>query len=290
MRTILIILIASLSAIKTSAQHLDNLWCFNSVSGNCVRYEASDVATPHKSQAHSQHLYLKMDLGSANIFSLCAMSLASAGLNAATNRSFSVTSFLVSPITAKAGSTELDIENYKWNLLDGNDLFKDVQLGGRIGWKSAEPLNVANFGFYGSFHYRINQFKIEDKAQNDYLKHNIQRMFIGLTAFVDLGDWEHGLVTTIEAGVRYSIATKYKNPYNLDKGALNNGLTTHFAVYLSPTSDFALQDLGFFVDINHFNLLNDSKMSFVGLSEIRTWTMGISFAINSHQADVRAKY
>ena len=71
-----------------------------------------------------------------------------------------------------------DYENYKWNQINAGDLFKDIQIGGGLGWQSQR--GAFNAGFFASLHYKINQFKVEDKFQNASLKHNVQRIIPGI--------------------------------------------------------------------------------------------------------------
>lgn len=242
-----------------------------------------------KRTGRNQSFYRHIDMESGNIFSLAAFSLAGGLLNKASDK-LCKNAFLVTPITAKANSTDLNVENYKWNHLDAEDLFKDVQLGGRLGYQSQR--GMFNAGCYASLHYRINQFKVEDKFQSEYLKHNIHRIMPGINAVFVIGEFagienSSSLRTYIEVGLRYAIVTKYENPYNLGKKDLNNGLVSHFAVYLAPNRRISLQDIGIFVDINHYDLIKDKNISSSAMSSLKTWTLGIQFSITQRQAELR---
>lgn len=236
-------------------------------------------------------LYRSMDLESGNVFSLFGGTLIGGLTNMLTGTAVCKNAFLITPISAKAKPNELSVENYKWNLTDANDLFKDIQVGGRIGYIST--YGFFNAGFYASLHYRINQFKVEDKVQNAYLKHNVHRIMPGFCALFRLGEvaginHSSGVLWTIETGLKYAVVTKYENAYNLDKSTLNNGIISHFAVYCSPNSDFCLQDIGLFIDINHYNLIKDAGKQYI--SDLNMWTLGMQIAISPSQASARARY
>ncbi len=279
-KIIYLLTIIYVAGINARAQQNDGLLCFNSdiKRSSCVR-----VTQPEKIQYRKQSFYRHIDFESGNIFSLAAFSLVGGLLNNAVQDKLYRNAFLFTPVKAKANSTDLDIENYKWNQINAGDLFKDIQIGGGLGWQSQR--GAFNAGFFASLHYKINQFKVEDKFQNASLKHNVQRIIPGINAVFTIGDLTgDGVRTYIEAGLRYAVAVNYQNPYNLKTKDLNNGLVTHFAVYVAPNPDFLLQDIGFFVNINHYNLIKDKTVSNSAVSELKMWTLGIQFSISRDQA------
>ena len=230
---------------------------------------------------HDQRFYFKLDLESGNIFSCAALAGISAGFNASTHRDFSINAFTFNNIKAKENTS---IENFEWNKLSAEDLFRDIQTGVRIGFKTDNG-GFVNAGFYTSFHYKVNQFKLQDFNTKVFEKHNIHRALFGLTALMQLGGDGESFLGFIEAGIRYAVATKYNNPYNADKSKLNNGIISHWAFHFSPNGGtIGMQDIGFFFDINHYNLLKNNALSSQPINGIKMWTVGISFAITPGQA------
>jgi hypothetical protein len=244
----------------------------------------TNLFAQNERNGHDQSFYFKLDLESGNIFSCAALSGVSAGLNAVTKRNFSINAFTFNMLKAKENT---DVENYEWNKVTAEDLFKDIQTGIRIGTRTDRD-NFVHFGFYGSVHYKINQFKLEDFATKEFEKHNIHRLLLGLSALMHFGGFGHDFNAFLEAGARYAVATKYGNPYGADKSKLNNGVITHWAFHFSPNgSTMGFQDIGLFVDINHYNLLKDNAFVQNPINEIKMWTLGISCAITPGQAKNR---
>lgn len=240
-------------------------------------------------QAKTNNFYYSVDLGSGNIFSLLGASLVSGGVNSINalrkNGGLVNCAYLESPIKAYSGNTELDIKKFKFNEITARDLFKDIMAGFRMGWQTDVSINTFNFGFYASYHYRINQFKVEDPSDGDFYKHNIHRSLIGLSAMLEFGDYD-AVRTIVELGVKYGIATKYQNPYNHAAKDLKNGLISHFAVVFDMPEDKWLNDFGVFVDINHYNPFEKIKP----VTELKIWTLGISFTVDYFQGSVAKKY
>jgi len=233
---------------------------------------------------HDQRFYFKLDLESGNIWTCAAFAGVSAGLNATTHRDFSINAFTINVVKAKENT---DVTNYEWNKTSVEDLFKDIQTGVRFGFKTDNE-SFVNIGGYGSVHYKINQFMLEDFATKEYEKHNIHRILFGLSALMQFGGYGRSFKAFLEVGARYAVASKYENPYGADKLKLNNGIISHWAFHFSPNgSTVGFQDFGLFVDINHYNLLKDNALMQTPIKEIKMWTIGISFAITPGQAKNR---
>lgn len=242
----------------------------------------ASIGTSLFAQGHDQRFYFKLDLESGNIFTCAAFAGVSAGLNAATHRSFSINAYTINNIKAKENT---DVKNYEWNKTNAEDLFKDIQTGARIGVKT-DYESFVNIGFYGSVHYKLNQFKLEDFATKEFQKHSIHRVLFGLSALMQLGGYGRDFKAFFEAGARYAIATKYQNPYGADKSGLNNGIISHWAFHFSPNgSTIGFQDIGVFFDMNHYNILKDKAFAQSTINEIKMWTIGITFAITPGQAN-----
>ena len=290
-KKLFLILTVCIIAVRSYAQPIDGMLCLNSNYLGFNEYRVidyDDIARPQKKTVRNQSFFRHIDLELGNIFSLAAFSLAGGLLNMAVSDKLCREAFLITPISAKSNTIDLDVENYKWNHIDANDLFKDIQIGGNLCYQSQR--GVFNAGMFASLHYRINQFKVEDKNQNSMLKHNVHRIIPGINTIFSFGDLTSARIRTyIEAGIRYAIAVNYSNPYNLETNDLNNGFISHFAVYVAPNPDFFLQDIGLFIDINHYNLAKSDKISST-ISDMKMWTLGIQFSISRGQAEERTKY
>lgn len=240
-------------------------------------------------QAKKNSFYYSVDLGSGNIFTLLGASLISGGINSieplAQNGGLIDCVYLESPIKTYSGNIELDINKFKFNEINARDLFKDIMVGFRMGWQTDVSINFFNFGVYASYHYRINQFEVKDPVNGEFGLHDIHRSLIGFTTMYYFGDYT-SVRPIVELGVKYGIATKYENPYNYGAQKLKNGLISHFAVLLDMPYDKWLNDFGIFVDINHYNMFENIKP----VSEIKTWTLGISFTVDFYQGSATKKY
>lgn len=241
-------------------------------------------------QAKKNSFYYSVDLGSGNIFTLLGASLISGGVNSieplAQNGGLINCAYLESPIKAYSGNTELDVNKFKFNEIKARDLFKDIMVGFRMGWQTDVSINFFNFGVYASYHYRVNQFEIKDPIESEFKTHGLHRSLIGLTTMYSFGDNTAAVRPIVELGIKYGIASKYENPYNYDAKDLKNGILSHFAVVFDMSYDKWLNDFGIFVDINHYNPFENIKP----VTEMKTWTLGISFTVDFYQGAVTNRY
>lgn len=178
--------------------------------------------------------------------------------------------------------------NFKKNSLTGikfNDLFNNFQGGVKVGYRT-DFTGFTNVGIYGSAHYRLDNYFLSSSSVSEPESHRADRIYIGANLLLILGKIDYDFKVTIEAGLRYSLGVNYKSPYGQDLHQLNNGFISHYAIKFSGPS--LLQNLGVFVDISHFNLLNEDYIS----NNIRPYenikfkpiTLGITWTITPHQA------
>lgn len=223
--------------------------------------------------ANAQNLYYRLDVGTNNIYSFAAANLATAGLNALTDKMLFDNAYTYTYLNT---SNEFDAKNYSIVGMTARDIFSDITAGGKIGYQSFNP-GIFNWGIYGSAHYRINQFKSSLKGQNDELHNDIQRVLLGGGLLFNLGDIESSTRFVIEAGVRYELPLSY-NRLNGQKvsDVLNSGLSSHFALRINGNG--LLQGLGIYADIPHYNLFKDSVGN-IDNPKLKMYTFGIIYTI-----------
>lgn len=223
--------------------------------------------------ANAQNLYYRLDVGTNNIYSFAVANLATAGLNALTDKMLFDNAYTYTYLNT---SNEFDAKNYSIVGMTARDIFSDITAGGKIGYQSFNP-GIFNWGIYGSAHYRINQFKSSLKGQNDELHNDIQRVLLGGGLLFNLGDIESSTRFVIEAGVRYELPLSY-NRLNGQKvsDVLNSGLSSHFALRINGNG--LLQGLGIYADIPHYNLFKDSVGN-IDNPKLKMYTFGIIYTI-----------
>lgn len=163
--------------------------------------------------------------------------------------------------------------------LTARELFNNVQAGLKIGYQTYSP-ETFNFGIYGSAHYKLDQFEVGSNDDNMAFQ-RANRILIGATALFSLGSMDKASRVIIEVGERYSCGISYKSPLSDSKDQLNDGFISHFAVKLASRG--LMQDVGVFVDINHFNLWKDYLPGY----KLNDITFGLSWKITPQQADSR---
>lgn len=178
--------------------------------------------------------------------------------------------------------------NFKKNSLTGvkfNDLFNNFQGGIKLGYRT-DFTGFTNIGLYGSAHYRLDNYLLSSDSGTGLASNRADRIIVGANLLLILGKIDSNFKVTAEAGLRYSLGINYKSPYGHDLQQINNGFISHYAVKFSGPS--LLQNLGVFVDISHFNLLNEGYISNGILPyenmKFKPVTLGITWTITPHQA------
>ena len=230
------------------------------------------------SRAKNHNLYFHIDFGSGNIYPT-VISMATGYFNYLLDRPIFETSYNYSFITAKYGNEKLDTKHYDFNGLTARDLFNDIEAGIKLGYQTYTP-DLFNVGIYGSVHYKLDQFMVKGYNESDYQSQNIHRVLLGATAFTTIGKMDNALKVTLEAGCRYNIGCLYKvNSVKMDD-ALNNGLSSHFAIKFAGEEIY--QNIAIFANFNHFNLL---KAPINGVDKINMWSIGITWSLTPVQID-----
>ena len=223
--------------------------------------------------AKAQNLYYRLDIGTNNVYSFAAANLATAGLNALTDRMLFDNAYTYTYLN---GINGLETKGYNVAGMTARELFSDFTAGGKIGYQSFNPGSF-NWGVFGSAHYRINQFKTSINDQSDFIHNDIQRLLLGGGLLFNFGDIESSTRFVIEAGVRYEMPLSY-NRLNNGKvsDVLNSGLSSHFALRINGSG--VLQGLGVYADIPHYKLFKDTG-SLSNMPNLKMYTFGIIYTI-----------
>lgn len=226
----------------------------------------------------NHNLIFNVDIASGNPYTIAASSVITGLANYyLLNDAFFENSFIYG--LYKTNVDGLQVRTMNPMGLTASELFNNLQVGLKLGYQTYSP-EFFNFGFYGSAHYKIDQFNIGYNDDN-MQKHRAQRALFGATALLSLGSMNQPSRVIIEAGVRYSMALAYKSPLGNQKEQLNDGLVSHFAVKLASRG--MLQNIGVFADINHFNMWKDLRPN----QKLNNYTFGITWTITPQQVDDR---
>lgn len=231
------------------------------------------------SKISAQHFYHRLDVSTGNIYSFVASNLATAGINALADDMLFDNAFNYTYVNLSSENQPLKTKMRDIAGLTARDLFNDVRLGVKLGYQSFNPGNF-NWGVYGSAHYKINQFGIDE---SDVVTNNIiHKVMIGGGMMFTLGNIESYTKVIIEAGLQYDIPLKYKGQFGTDvDNVLSKGLSSHFALRFGGTS--WLQGIGLYADIPHYNMLKDNikcnlKMYHFGIVyTISPWKMKAAY-------------
>lgn len=244
---------------------------------------ASAQSTPPK--FHRNHLYAKVELNSGNIYPFAVWSILSGVLNSSTNYNLFEGGYAYDYYAGNCHT--------KYNSPIGftaRSLFNHLQPGIKLGYYSDYFSSPVNWGLVATAGYKLNQFGIKD---GDLVQHqNVQRLQLGaslLLAFGKNGGWSQVL---LELGAKYNIATAYKGFGINDSKALNNGVTSHYALKFG--GEGWLQNVGVFVDIDHYNLFNQTFEHSGALpfrdSKLKDMTFGLSLTVTPSQVGKRQRF
>ena len=231
------------------------------------------LIVPMLKTAMAQNFYYRLDIGTNNIYSFAAANLATAGLNALTDKMLFDNAYTYTYINT---SSNLDAKGYNVTGMTARELFSDFTLGGKLGYQSFNAGSF-NWGIYGSAHYRINQFKTTISGQSEEHHTDIQRVQLGGGLLFNLGDIESSTRVVIEAGLRYELPISY-NQLNGQKvsDVLNSGLSSHFALRINGNG--VLQGLGIYADIPHYDMFKNTGGK-SGLPNLKMYTFGLIYTI-----------
>jgi len=223
--------------------------------------------------ATAQNLYYRLDVGTNNIYSFAAANLATAGLNALTDKMLFDNAYTYTYLST---SDELKANGYNVAGMTAREIFSDVTAGGKIGYQSFNPGSF-NWGVYGSVHYRVNQFKTIFKGTADEVHNSVQRLLLGGGLLLNIGDIESNTRFVIEAGMRYEVPLNYNRLYGQNvSDVLNSGLSSHFALRINGNG--LLQGLGVYADIPHYDLFKKTS-GYSNSPNLKMYTFGLIYTI-----------
>ncbi len=109
------------------------------------------------------------------------------------------------------------------------DLFNDLEVGLKFGWQGAEsPIGFYVYGAYG-----INQYKLRFIGEQDYNKHKLQNLRLGVGIRISPLNFlleEYEWCPIVDIGTTYVNNFSYKGPYGNDKNQINNGLRSYYGI------------------------------------------------------------
>lgn len=232
------------------------------------------ILMPFSSKA--QHLYYRMDVATNNIYSFAVANLATAGLNALTDKMLFDNAYTYTYIKDMDYNSSMSIKNPNILGIAARDIFGDITFGGKFGYQSFFPGSF-NWGIYGSAHYRVNQYKVENDNREDYFRNNVHRLLLGGGILFNFGSIDSSTRVVFEAGLRYEIPVHYKGISSLRQSEmLNNGLSSHYALRINGNG--VMQGLGVYADIPHYNLFKKSGVQY-GTPDVKLYSFGIMYTI-----------
>lgn len=229
---------------------------------------------PFSSKA--QHLYYRMDVATNNVYSFAVTNLATAGLNALTDRMLFDNAYTYTYINDIDQNSGMSIKNPNVLGISARDIFGDITVGGKLGYQSFFPGSF-NWGIYGSAHYRVNQYKVDNEIREEYYRNNVHRLLLGGGLLFNFGSIDSSTRVVFEASLRYEMPVHYKGVSGLKQSEmLNKGLSSHYALRINGNG--VLQGLGVYADIPHYNLFKKSGVQY-GTPDVKMYSFGIMYTI-----------
>ncbi|MDO4932902.1 MAG: hypothetical protein Q4E63_09735, partial [Prevotellaceae bacterium] len=225
---------------------------------------------------NAQHLYYRMDVATNNVYSFAVANLATAGINALTDEMLFDNAYTYTYIRNNDKSSDTSIKNPNILGLTARDIFGDITVGGKLGYQSFFPGSF-NWGLYGSAHYRINQYKVEDKNNSVNCRNNVHRLILGGGILLNFGSIESSTRFVFEASFRYELPVHYNGISGLKQSEmLNEGFSSHYALRINGNG--ILQGLGVYADVPHYNMFKKSGMQY-GTPDVKMYSFGIMYTI-----------
>lgn len=224
----------------------------------------------------AQHLYYRMDVATNNVYSFAVANLATAGLNALTDMMLFDNAYTYTYIQDVDKTKGINIKNPDVLGITARDVFGDITAGAKLGYQSFCPGNF-NWGIYGSAHYRINQYKVENQGNGSYCWNNVHRLMLGGGLLLNFGSIESSTRFVLEASLRYELPVSYKGISEMKQSdMLNKGLSSHYALRINGNG--VLQGMGVYADIPHYSLFKKSGMQY-GTPDVKMYSFGIMYTI-----------
>ncbi|MDE6796297.1 MAG: hypothetical protein K2J63_13470 [Muribaculaceae bacterium] len=234
---------------------------------------------------HSHNFYCHVEMNCGNIYPFAGWSILSGVLNSALHYNLFESGFAYDFYTGDGVKT-------KYNspiAFSAINLFNHIQPGVKLGYTSDYINSSANWGILATLGYKINQFRMLETP--DYINQCVHRLQLGGILLLAFGKNGGETQALIELGAKYNIATQYKSATINDSKALNNGWTSHAALKFGGKG--WLQNIGVFVDIDHYKLFNKS-FEYNGSkpfykNNLRNTTIGVCVTVTPSQSEVRKR-
>lgn len=194
--------------------------------------------------------YYNIDLGYGNMYAFALSSCLTGTLNYLIDRPLfeNAYEYNIPCFTSSSGMTYSD---YKTFGITKNDFLKNVKTGLKLGYHS-DYLGLCNYIVYASLHYKHDVYLLQSDVEGT---HDSNRLMPGVGASLIIGRiHDDGIRVRLDAGLRYSLPMSHISNYAVDKTQCNSGFISHFGVKI--IGDNMFQNLGLYVDISHFNMLN----------------------------------
>lgn len=151
----------------------------------------------------------------------------------------------------KDNGSKVDVQGPNYWGFKARDLFGYMEFGTKIGWHGP----YSPIGVYGQCYYNMRNQKIRFDHDLDYGRYRSNMVKIG--AGIRIVPWfkEDGSLF-LEVGSTYDMVTSCKTPYGNDKGQLNNGASTDFAIGYTWIGEATNTTLTAGTNINHYNYFN----------------------------------
>lgn len=234
---------------------------------------------------HNHNFYFHIEMNSGNIYPFAGWSIISGALNSALKYNLFESGFAYDLYLGDNTKTKYN-SPIAFNAID---LFNHIQPGIKIGYYSDYINSRVNWGLLATGGYKINQFKLQET--DNYVRQCIQRAQIGAMLLLFFGKNGASTQALVELGAKYNFATKFKAGYITDISALNNGLSSHFALKFGGSG--WLQNVGVYADIDHYKLYNNSYET-NGIkpfnNNLKNTTIGICVTVTPSQAAKRRDY
>ncbi len=213
-------------------------------------------------------------MGSSNIYTFALSTIVTGFANYGVHNMLFDNSYVYTVYSGDIGGESVKTKGANPMGINARDLFNDVLGGVKLGYQS-DLVGVCNYGIYASAHYRINQMKTKLPGMEDYSYERFQYMKPGMGVFLTFGTVERKVKAQIEAAVRYDLAINYKGVDGTEsKDAINNGLSTHFALKAIGYTWFSG---GVFADFCHYHLFDDSSF--------KPYSFGVTFTITPKRGE-----
>ena len=234
------------------------------------------------------NLYFHVDLNSGNIYTMGVSTIVLGYLNYGLKRNIFETAYMVDFLSAKQDGNTIKNKMFSPIGLRAADLFNTISPKLKIGYKSNNSGN-ANWGVYALANYKLHQFKLKFD-DDDYDRMRYSRLGFGAGIIGIFGDLTAPYHVIIEGEAYYNIPLTFSTSFldNHSINQLNRGLTSHFAIKFGGSNSF--QNIGIFVDIDHFNLVNEKcnqEHTPIKDLELRNISVGISLSVTLGQSEKR---